>query len=256
MKTFLAFLKKEGIERLRGGHILILGVLFVLFGIMNPAIAKLTPWMMELLSDTLAESGMVVSGVSVDALTSWTQFYKNIPIVLIVFVLITCGVLTGECQKGTLIPVLTKGLSRTKVICAKFVSLALMWSAGYWLCYAVTYAYNAYFWDNSIAPGLAPPALAYYLFGLWVLSLVMLFSSFSSVSTGVLLGTGGVCLAAYLLSLIPKLQPYTPMRLTEAMPAVTGALKVGDLLASAIITILMIFITVVLSCIIFKKRKL
>ena len=108
MKTFIAFQKKELTEQLRGGHILILGILFMLFGIMNPAIAKLTPWMMELLSDSLAENGMVITEIPVDALTSWTQFYKNIPMALIVFVLITCGTLTAECQKGTLIPVLTK----------------------------------------------------------------------------------------------------------------------------------------------------
>lgn len=253
MKTFLAFLKKEGVEQLRNGHILILGILFVLFGIMNPAIAKLTPWMMELLSDSLAESGIAVTEIHVDALTSWTQFYKNIPIALIVFVLVTCGTLTVECQKGTLIPVLTKGLSRTKVICAKFVMLALMWS-GYWICYIVTYAYNAFFWDNSIAHSLAIPSFSYFLFGLWVLSLVMLFSSIFSANTGVLLGTGGVCLATYLLGLIPKIQPYTPMRLTESMSAVTGVLSAVDLLAAAIITITLIIVNAVASCFIFNKR--
>lgn len=256
MKTFIAFLKKELTEQLRGGHMLILGILFVLFGIMNPAIAKLTPWMMELLSDSLAKSGMIITEIPVDALTSWAQFYKNIPMALIVFVLITCGTLTAECQKGTLIPVLTKGLSRTKVICAKSVSLALMWSAGYWLCYAVTYGYNAYFWDNSVAHSLTVPALAYYLFGLWVVTLVILFSSLSSASTGVLLGTGGVCLAAYLISLIPKLQPYTPMRLTESMSAVTGALGADTLIAAAVITSAFAVVNILASCIIFRKKKL
>lgn len=256
MKTFLAFWKKEGIEQLRIGHILILGILFVLFGIMNPAIAKLTPWMMELLKDSLAESGIVITETHVDALTSWTQFYKNVPMALIVFVLITCGTLTGECQRETLIPVLTKGLSRVKVICAKFLSLALMWSVGYWLCYAVTYAYNALFWDNSIAQSLAIPSLAYYLFGLWVLSLVMFFSSTSSSNTGVLLGTGGVCLAAYLMSLIPILQPYTPMRLTESMPIVIGVTGADSLIKSTAFTLVLIIAASISSCFIFKKRRL
>ncbi len=256
MKTFIAFLKKELTEQLRTGHMLILGILFVLFGIMNPAIAKMTPWMMELLSDSLAESGMVVTEISVDALTSWTQFYKNIPIALITFVLITCSTLTAECQRGTLIPVLTKGLSRTKVIYAKTISLTLMWSAGYWLCYTVTYGYNEYFWDNSIVYSLAVPALAYYLFGLWVISLVMLFSSLSNANTGVLLGSGSVCIAAYLLSMIPKIQPYTPMRLTESMSAVTGVFSTNALVVAAVITFVLTVADIIGSCIIFRKKKL
>ena len=43
MKSLLAFMKKEYLEAARTGKIVILILLFVLFGIMNPAIAKLTP---------------------------------------------------------------------------------------------------------------------------------------------------------------------------------------------------------------------
>ena len=83
MKSLLAFMKKEYLEAARTGKIMILMLLFVLFGIMSPAIAKLTPWMMETLSDSMAESGLIITNVQVDALTSWTQFFKNIPIALI-----------------------------------------------------------------------------------------------------------------------------------------------------------------------------
>ena len=47
MKHFLAFLRKEAIEHKRTGKCTILGILFVLFGIMNPAIAKMTPWLLQ-----------------------------------------------------------------------------------------------------------------------------------------------------------------------------------------------------------------
>ena len=48
MKAFVAFFKKECLETLRTGKLWILVALFVVFGVMNPAITKLTPWMMEL----------------------------------------------------------------------------------------------------------------------------------------------------------------------------------------------------------------
>ncbi len=79
---------------------------------MNPAIAKMTPWIMEMLSDTLAEDGLIFTDIQVDALTSWTQFFKNLPVALIAFVLIFSDIFTKEYKSGTLLLVLTKGLSR------------------------------------------------------------------------------------------------------------------------------------------------
>lgn len=52
MKSFIAFLKKEVFECIRSGELTFFCILFLIFGIMNPAIAKLTPWMLETLSDS------------------------------------------------------------------------------------------------------------------------------------------------------------------------------------------------------------
>jgi ABC-2 type transport system permease protein len=158
MRAFVAFLRKELLECLRSGKLLILGALFLGFGIMNPAVAKMTPWLLELMAEEMAESGMTVTAVTVDALTSWTQFYKNIPMALIAFVLLVGSSFTKEYDADTLILLLTKGLSRTKVLAAKTAVMVGLWSAGYWLCFGVTYLYNDYFWDNSVASALLPAA--------------------------------------------------------------------------------------------------
>ena len=55
MKAFSALLKKEFLDVRRSGRLLIIVVIFVLFGIMNPVIAKLTPWM---LTKTMADYGL------------------------------------------------------------------------------------------------------------------------------------------------------------------------------------------------------
>ena len=102
MKSFIAFLKKEVFECIRSGELTFFCILFLIFGIMNPAIAKLTPWMLETLSDSLAEQGMMVTEVTVNALTSWTQFFKNIPIALIVFVFLYSGIF-ATVYKGNII---------------------------------------------------------------------------------------------------------------------------------------------------------
>ena len=154
MKSLIAFIKKEILEQIRDGRVLILGMLFVLFGIMNPAVAKLTPWLLETMSDTLAESGMIITEITVSAMDSWVQFFKNIPMALIAFVLMESSIFTKEYQTGTLVLFLTKGLERYKVVIAKSVVITVQWTLGYWLCFGITYGYNAYFWDNSVAQNL------------------------------------------------------------------------------------------------------
>lgn len=54
MKDFLTFLHKEIIELIRTGKGLILLGVFVLFGMMNPFIAKITPYIMKKMSKSLS----------------------------------------------------------------------------------------------------------------------------------------------------------------------------------------------------------
>lgn len=223
MKSLLSFLKKEYLEAVRTGKAVLLLLLFVLFGMMGPAIAKLTPWLMEMYADSLSESGLLVTSAQVDAMTSWTQFFKNIPIALIAFVLIFSDLFTKEYKSGTLVLVLTKGLSRYKVVLAKTVLLLSLWTVGYGLCFAITYGYNAYFWDNGIVNHLFFSAAIWWLFGVWVICLIVLFSSLLQNHTGVSLCTGGTVLLAYILGLIPKVKVYAPTMLMDTNSLLTGA---------------------------------
>lgn len=154
MKALLAFIKKELKEQLRSGRLILLGILFVLFGIMNPAVAKLTPWLLEMSSDSLAEIGMAVTTVTVSAMDSWGQFFRNMPIALISFVLLESSIFTREYQTGTLVLSLTKGLERYKVVASKTIMLGTLWTVCYWICFGITYGYNAYFWDNSVVQNM------------------------------------------------------------------------------------------------------
>ena len=222
MKTWMAFLKKEWMEWVRTGRFAILGILFVVFGIMNPAIAKLTPWLFEVMAESLEETGLIVSSVHVDALTSWTQFFKNIPMGLIAFVLICSGIVTKEYQSGTLVLVLTKGLKRSKVLTAKVTLLMIAWSTCYWGNYLITYGYNAYFWDNSIVKHLLFSAVCWWMFGIWVITLLVLFSAILDTNTAVLGATGSVVIVTYLVGLFPKLAKYFPTTLMDGMVIVSG----------------------------------
>ncbi|MBE6665881.1 MAG: ABC transporter permease [Ruminococcaceae bacterium] len=256
MKSLIAFLKKEIMEQIRSGKIMILGILFVMFGIMNPAIAKLTPWIMEIFAESLEGSGIIVTEVTVTALDSWMQFYKNIPMALIVFILLQSSIFTKEYGSDTLILSLTKGLERFKVVLSKTAVLIVLWTACYWLCFGITYVYNAYFWDNSIAENIGFSAFCWWLFGVWVISLAVLFSTVANANTGVLLGTGSVVLASYLVGLLPKINKYMPTFLTDGNSLIYGIAEPKTYTAAIMITAVSGLICFAVSIPVFNKKQL
>jgi len=256
MKSFFAFIKKECMELIRTGRLLITVALFALLGIMNPAIAKLTPWLLEILSESLAESGMTVTDVKISAMDSWVQFFKNMPIGLIAFVLLHGSVFTKEYISGTLLLSLTKGLERFKVALSKALLLSAVWTFCYWLCFAITYLYNSYFWDNSVAQNLVISVVAWWLFGLFITSLITLFSTLSATSTGVFLGTGGSVLLSYSLGLLPELGRYLPTMLMNGTTLIYGATEAREYSAAIAVTIILTLICFAVSIPIFNKKQL
>ncbi|WP_312370135.1 ABC transporter permease [Lachnoclostridium sp.] len=256
MKQLIAFTKKEFLELIRTGKIYILLIIFVIFGIMNPALAKLTPWMFEMLADTMKEQGIILKDVTVTAMTSWEQYYKNMSMEFIVLVVMFCGILTSEYQKGTLINMLTKGLPRWKVILSKSVALFTSWSICYWLTFGITYTYNAYFWDNSIAKHLVFSAMGSYLFGLWLLSLILLCSAFLNSSSAVLLSTGVVYVITYLISMVPKLSDVLPIKLTAGMDLLNGNSSIKDYRFAFALTIILILIGGIATVVGFNRKRI
>lgn len=253
MRQLIAFTQKEFCETVRSGKLLILTILFVLFGIMNPAIAKMTPWMMEMMSESLAETGMTVTEIVVTAQTSWTQFYKNIPILLIVFLLMFSGTLVNEYQKGTLVNMVTKGLKRWKIIAAKTIVMTGIWTLGYWICFGITYGYNAYFWDNRVSKHLVFAAACFYLAGIWLITVVMMLSTIAGTSAFVMLGTGCVFGASYLLGLFHDIKKYVPTYLMSSESLLVGASGASDYFWAAVLACVIIIADLVAAIVYFNK---
>lgn len=256
MKALLAFAKKECMEATRTGKVTVLVLFSVVFGIMNPGIAKMMPWMMEMLSDTMAEGGLVVTDIRVDAMTSWTQFFKNIPVVLIVFVLLFSDIFTREYRTGTLMLMLTKGLSRYKVVISKTVLLLALWTACYGICFAITYGYNGYFWDNRIMKNLFFAAIIWWVFGVWIICGIVLFSTLLKNNTGVILCTGMTVLLAYLLSVVPKVKEYSPAILMNTASLLAGEGETGAYIKAICIAVSLCVICVAASIQIINKRQM
>ncbi|MEY8392934.1 ABC transporter permease subunit [Lachnospiraceae bacterium 45-W7] len=256
MKQLTAFIKKDFLEQLRTGKMMILGILFCLFGILNPATAKMMPWLLEIMSEQLAESGMNITEMKVDALTSWTQFFKNMPLLLIVFIVMFSAILITEYQKGTLINVITKGLKRWKIVISKMLIMTAFWTLGYLITFGITYGYNVYLWDNSIAQNLLFTVLGYYLVGLWLISVVLLASTASKSASAVTLTAGAAYVLSHLLSFFPSFKEYVPTFLMSSSELLAGTIRSEQCLVAVGITTFMIISNIVLSVAIFNKRAI
>lgn len=256
MKQVSTFVQKEFLEWIRTGKLIFMLILFCVFGIMNPAFAKLTPLLMDIMSKNLSEAGLFVREVTVNALTSWAQFYKNYPLIIITLLLMFCNTLSAEYQAGTLINVITKGMKRWKIVASKSIMILTFWTMGYWLIFGITYVYNAYFWDNNIVYDLVFSAICYYLEGIWLISLMVFMSTVFKSNSSVILSVGGIFLGVYLIGRLPKIDIYMPTYLLDSSKLLINGGSILEYRLAVVITILFVIINIVAAVICFNRKSI
>ncbi len=255
MKSLLSFTKKEFMEHFRSAKIIILTGVFILFAIINPMIAKFTPVIIEMLSESM-QGGMEITAGEVTAMDSWLQFIKNAPMALIVFMLLESSIFTKEYQKGTLVLTLTKGLKRHTVLISKTFVMLTLWTAEYFMCYGLTYLFNNILWDNTVAENLPFMALSWWILGVMAICLSVLFSVIAKNNILVLAGTGGVILGSYLIGSLPKIGDYMPTLLMNSTPVIYGLEEVSHYIPAIIIAVSISVISVIVSVPIFNKKHI
>jgi len=255
MKHFLPFFRKELLELLRTGKFVLSIAFFVFLGILNPLTAKMLPFIYEQMSASFAATDAVFVIPAVSAVDSWTQFYKNMPIALLIIVIMFSNALSHEYMKGTLIPFLAQGVSRFSIVIAKTTSALSVWTIGYWLCWGLTYCYNEYYWANSGLEGLFFPAFCWYVFGVFVICAEIMCITVIKSSTGALVALLGIVVSTYLFSIIKTVEQYVPTVLTTGMSFLMNTQQNVDVAASMLLTIVIAVLFVFLGCVVFKKKQ-
>lgn len=255
MRAFIAFAKKEFIENTRTYRLFIMGIIFLLLGIMNPLVAKITPTLLE----SLSAQGIQITIPQPTALDSWAQFFSNMAQMgMLTLLIIFSGIMANEIKRGTLIPLLTKGLKRRTVVLAKFTAASGIWTACYLLSFAVTFYYTAYFWPMH---GMHHAFLSF--FGMWLFGILLLaFLVFGGIlfrhSYGSLLLTGGMLVAMLLVNIHPKLHKYNPITLSGGgnMTLLAGQTPAADFVPAMLICAGMVLLLVGASIALFNKKQL
>lgn len=253
MRTFIAFTKKELYEMAKTYKLFLMGIVFFVLGVTNPLLAKLTP---EIMKNYLPE-GMVIKIQNPTALDSWAQFFKNVPQMgLLVLLIAFCGIISNEISKGTLTNLLTKGLSRKTVLLSKFTASNIIWAISFWICFLISYGYTKYYWDDSVY-NLLFSVSCVWIFGIMLLSLSLLGEVLKSNNYGALMFTGMNVVIMLLLKIIPNALKYNPVSLiTSNMELISNSKSPSDFYICLVITGIITIFSLVFALSIFDKKKL
>lgn len=254
MRGYIAFIQKELLEGIRNYKILILLLAFFVLGMISPLLAKLMPEML---------SGMEIEGMTITisdpvAMDSYTQFYKNITQMgTVVLLLVFGGTLSGELSKGTLINVLTKGLSRDSVILAKYTMMILMWTGVYSITAAIFYGYTAFLFPKDEVSHVFYAFFMFWLFGVFLFALLLLGSVILRGNYGGILFTVIVLAVLLIVSMFPQCERFNPITLASINCSILeGSKRVGDTVIPMLITIASSIGSILLSLLLFRKKAI
>ena len=252
MRGYTAFLQKEITEHLRTYRLFILLTVFFIFGMMSPLAAKLLP---QILSSAMPE-GVTITLPDPSAVDSWTQFFKNISQMgLIITVILFSGVLGTELNRGTLINMLTKGLSRNAVILSKFTGIAFIWTISYALAFVVCWGYTVYLFPGETLVNLGFSVFCLWLFGIFLLASLMFAASLTKSNYAALLIVCILVGTLFILNIFPNLQGYNPVALiSQNVAIIQGSVSVSELLHSMLITLAAVATLISASILILRKR--
>lgn len=254
MRGYYAFVKKELLEQLRTFKWLIVLSVFFLFGMMSPVMAKLLP---DIMSGMEIE-GMVIVMPEPTQMDAYGQFFKNFTQMGILIVLLVFGgTLSSELVKGTLVNILAKGLPRTTVILSKYTAAVLLWTIGYLLAGLTAYGYTEYLFQDSKVDNLLFAMFCLWLFGVFILALIMLSSTMAPGNFGGLVLSAVAIVAMLMMDIVPKTHPYNPITLaSENVALLSGATELKELYATMIITVILTLGCLSGAVLLFGKKKL
>jgi len=250
---FLTALRKEFLESLRRGWLLIILSVFLFTGLTSPLLAKYTPEILTMLPEMEAISSIIPEPTLLD---SANQFVKNISqFGFLLAILMTMGAVSQEKVNGTASMVLVKPLPRGVFLFSKFIALSLVF-----LISLLIAALGAFYYSNLLFTASDFSTWLWMAILLWLIitvyiSLTLLFSTLFRSQPAAAGVSFGVMILFSLLGSLPTFENFLPNGLsTWAINLFTGGETSGwiALLASLGIIVL----SLLSAWLIFRKQEL
>lgn len=252
--NFNTLVKKEINEILRTYKIYVVPIIFLLFGLTSPIIAKIAP---ELLKSMVTEFTIELPPPTwVDA---FGQFFKNLTqIGMLAVILTNMGIVADEKYRGTVLLILSKPVSRHAFVFSKLVATLGLVLVSLALSYlACLYNTTVLFPDIDIARSFHA-TLVYAVYIIFITSLTV----FASTVAHNNIAAGGISIGILIVaSILPSLHEafatYSPGSLTAMMNnIITGTSTLGDATWAIFITLAISIGLVFLGNVVFSKQEL
>lgn len=246
LRLYFVALRKELIQQWRTKRMLVVGAIFLLFGLGSPLLANLTPQLLQNIEGAEQFAELIPTPTNLDALE---QYIRNITqFGFIIAVLLGMGAVAGEKEKESSVIILSKPLPRWAFVLSKFTAQALLYFASFTISSLGAYYYTLLLFE--------PFALGSFLFGnfllfVWMLvfTAVTLLSSTIANSTSAAAGMAlGGAIIFLILGTIPQISQLMPSGLiawASQLGLATETAPNAGALASNILLILCLLITAV-----------
>ena len=238
--------RKELLQQWRTKRVLVVGAVFLLFGLGSPLLAKFTPQMLSHIEGAEQFADLIPTPTTADALA---QYIKNITqFGFILAILLGMGAVAGEKERGTAALILSKPLPRWAFVLSKFTVQALVYA----LAFALAAAGAAYYTSILFEPfQLGPFLLGNGLLLLWLLTFtaVTLLGSVIGQSTGAAAGIALVgSVLIFLSGSLPRVGALMPSGLVAwaSQLGLNGEIAAnGGAAAAGVVLIVVMLVTAV-----------
>lgn len=254
MRDIVIFTKKEWLEAWRTKKLLLILTVFVFFGILSPLIAILTP---EILKSSLGD-GVQISLPEPTSVDSWVQFYKNLTqIGIYLLAIFFSSSVSGEVKSGSLINLVTKGLSRSAIITSKFIMISLLSVAAILLSFGVTAAYTSVYFTDKASPHIFLALIPFLVFILYFSSIIVLGSTlFKSGYLSLLFSLLMIGLM-YLLNIVESVRAYNPIMLIgENVSILEGLTELSEMNWAIVVSLFLSAACFCISIKVMDRKKL
>jgi len=209
MKGLTPLLKKEIKEQLKTHRLLIVGGVFLCFGLMAPLLQYFLPQILK-----MAGEQVVVNIPPPTALTSFSDFVSYIgQFGIFIAVLVAMGAIANELKHGTALITLSKPVSSGAFVNAKFIAMSLTFLVSLAVAAIICFGYTVWLIGDATILPYVWMNLLIATFLIFCLAMTLVFSSLFKSS----LAAGGMAIGTIfglgILSSLPLIGDYLPSKI-------------------------------------------
>ncbi len=236
--------------------IIIFPVLLVMLAIISPLTAR---YLNEILAFTLKGSGIIVDSTTPTVMESYSQYIGNLyELYLYVIIFVAVAMFISDKTKGLLPLIISKPISRTKYLLAKYFSLNLL-LLGSLLIGSFVFDYYTYFIFGEVdILGMFYGTLLFFVYIIYITAITLFASTYSKSYLLAIVTSFGIMLFFGALRLFEVgILKYIPSYLMDNIIAIlTDTAKVSSIIYNLIFTLTISVVFIGLAITRFRKQDI